>query len=1428
MDKAYLFRDGMDEFTPPPGTKVNKQFRSQVRVFLSSPARAVSEFPLHMFSSWFQDLPLSKIMNQNEREDSNEIWQYKVVTLYPARVQTNKAEATRFKWATEAARQFYSTSFNSTEADLSSIDRAVNSDPSIMIVGRPLLKGEDPFKKSVVGCQDSVVIACITFRSGIGDEVGASLVLWLLIAESESRKPSGLTSWRRQGFGRLMLVMLIKHSTFLLLSHRELSQCQESLHGVDIYLQCPHDEPKEFYQACGFRQINLQDTTGIEFLPKTIADTLMDETTGGFAWIVPESEEHCIIPLMKLSSGSLLNSAPNSAAVEVVESNSDVISATNDGSPRAVVESEESKINIVAKSSGGSPSLVSSDVLEIVQSNNETVSARNDGSNTRKTFAWCQYPSSTIDLQDDVASGALLTNADLEEAFTGLDYLNNLLPPPFGDLVLPDQLRGCGEVGSQERLDHSKSGGKTWMATRELQMMTSLLMRDGRYHTSVAILSFDDMQVIQGCFGRLQRHLSAKKYENDLMAANGADHAECLALVKKRYGSSKEELYQKYDDQMNRVVKEVLLFYPGLLQKRLIVFPTNLGDNHWAATFVFNAGDVVAATDDVSCLRTCFFRYCSLHPSGTTKIPNNVGVVWFLNLAFSYQEQRKNSADDSSTPNRMKWLSPFGRTFFGQMKGTNTFPALRVLDNDVLPLQEDGHSCGIGVIAAIAIILRDIIGTQDGVAAYNEMFRRDRMEIQMSTDVKSKEHICCFPQGIFTKLFKTVDSASISYLHAMKAQWFLLFDRIAEFQHVTVPKRQNSNHLMDPCYGSLKLELQTFRWPWIPVPSNAAEEDCVTSQDNSVTLEDVSSREDVSPNANERSLPSEEDVADFKPSGSADGPEQKEEDIDLNESWNDPAKLPRASRVWKGGPPRTYGYGDIHVPDECPKLPFGESRYKTLVSDNQVEKFRKKWRKKGDEKDRSVLLRDKEAMNKFVENRFLYWGWSSTKDHLKNVEKKRAEMQRKIDGCKKKKTKEDYREQYTKEIKFMKKERKKFQRAFELEWTFGTEAMVHGLKYNPREDTFVALLVYNVKTKEGKLEKKEEKIAVSKDWIKDADYAKGVIQHVINLGNTDGFVPVPEGETILIHTKKVHKLQYVHPHTRWVVDPQWKRSLRSNSDSPGGKHMKQIQAPGYWEVIFHGETQPIRTDEDFVKQFKTGFLEEVKRMRCGFVDIPVGDFKESHLHAYPKLQVPEAPQVHFVQSEGEDLCVSKSLASALYAIGFDNAAKSINHFGESQLRGGTVDAIRKVGQFAETQLPTWITRKVLKRPHMFDWQLLQEQMKDTMVLAVLNESDGNGSHAVTIHSGFVYDANEVVAIPLCKEALDYCCSTSTVKNEFVSFRKATLFFYDGPDINRKASFTLWVDSNKRKRADGDGPKIVRARTDDGNMFPLGTLMQQAS
>ncbi len=109
-------------------------------------------------------------------------------------------------------------------------------------------------------------------------------------------------------------------------------------------------------------------------------------------------------------------------------------------------------------------------------------------------------------------------------------------------------------------------------------------------------------------------------------------------------------------------------------------------------------------------------------------------------------------------------------------------------------------------------------------------------------------------------------------------------------------------------------------------------------------------------------------------------------------------------------------------------------------------------------------------------------------------------------------------------------------------------------------------------------------------------------------------------------------------------------------------------------------------------------------------------------------------------------------------------------YGKSELDGGTVDVIGKVGHFAQSKLPEWITQKVLKKAHLFDWEvLLQEQMQGTILLGVLNESNGNASHAVAIHGGYVYNANEVVAIPLCKQSLDHCCSTLTVKNEFVSF-----------------------------------------------------------
>ncbi len=111
-------------------------------------------------------------------------------------------------------------------------------------------------------------------------------------------------------------------------------------------------------------------------------------------------------------------------------------------------------------------------------------------------------------------------------------------------------------------------------------------------------------------------------------------------------------------------------------------------------------------------------------------------------------------------------------------------------------------------------------------------------------------------------------------------------------------------------------------------------------------------------------------------------------------------------------------------------------------------------------------------------------------------------------------------------------------------------------------------------------------------------------------------------------------------------------------------------------------------DKTFVRQiFGDAFAHELKSSVRGFVDVPVGDFKPSHLHLHPHLEVPGAPPVQYTQKDGKDLCVSRSLASALYPLGFKKEAEEIDLFGEEILKGAVVDVLDCVMQHARTILP---------------------------------------------------------------------------------------------------------------------------------------------
>jgi hypothetical protein len=133
------------------------------------------------------------------------------------------------------------------------------------------------------------------------------------------------------------------------------------------------------------------------------------------------------------------------------------------------------------------------------------------------------------------------------------------------------------------------------------------------------------------------------------------------------------------------------------------------------------------------------------------------------------------------------------------------------------------------------------------------------------------------------------------------------------------------------------------------------------------------------------------------------------------------------------------------------------------------------------------------------------------------------------------------------------------------------------------------------------------------------------------------------------------------------------------------------------------------------------------------VDVPVGDNKPSHLHNRPNLQCVGAPKVHFNQTDGKDLFVSKSLSSALFAIGFHEEASIIDNFGEEILRGAVVDALENVVKYARSILPSRILIQHLP-PLQYVWKDGLDARH--LLLAVLAASNDSCCHApVCIHGG---------------------------------------------------------------------------------------------
>jgi hypothetical protein len=301
----------------------------------------------------------------------------------------------------------------------------------------------------------------------------------------------------------------------------------------------------------------------------------------------------------------------------------------------------------------------------------------------------------------------------------------------------------------------------------------------------------------------------------------------------------------------------------------------------------------------------------------------------------------------------------------------------------------------------------------------------------------------------------------------------------------------------------------------------------------------------------------------------------------------------------------------------------------------------------------------------------------------------------------------------------------------------------------------------------------------------------------------DGFTPIPVEEKIRTNDDRtIVRIKFVPKQTRYILDVNKMRSgsvsveVTATGNRKSTKHQvkkKRITVDEHWIVRFwDGRSLNVSIDDPYVTEnFSVKFLEELKRTRKGFVDIPVGDSKPSFLHQCPNLNVAGAPTIKYVQGSNEDLCISNSLASAFHNLGFVEEARQIAEFGRDNCLGGTVDALEKVTTFANKVLPNWIEMHRKKLDFDYKTQLTK---KDVFV-GVLKASDGNCSHAITIHEGWIYDANENVTIPLCSEGLDYCTSTEAQPSIFVEFKHGYIFRYMGKNKKhlKKMRLPTWQE-----------------------------------
>ena len=243
------------------------QFKRWSTAYLRALDFCVTEWKLDHFSRWYADLRLSKFLaNPMEVLPSSQklFWTFKVIYLN-GHNSPKKGAAAAKKNVVNALTDFYSSLFDPNDQDRKSMKSSIPNDESIIIVAYRCETQKPPTNFIKQGKkQNYIIVGAVTFRRKYFTHPGPVFVTWFGVAGYRVPAPHCLRQWRRNGFGILLLVHVIKRCS---------TNCgMDYPSDVSIYLQCTEETAFQFYTSCGF--IPLKDKNkscnNFSLLPKEL------------------------------------------------------------------------------------------------------------------------------------------------------------------------------------------------------------------------------------------------------------------------------------------------------------------------------------------------------------------------------------------------------------------------------------------------------------------------------------------------------------------------------------------------------------------------------------------------------------------------------------------------------------------------------------------------------------------------------------------------------------------------------------------------------------------------------------------------------------------------------------------------------------------------------------------------------------------------------------------------------------------------------------------------------------------------------------------------------------------------------------------------------------------------------------------------------